>query len=319
MSNGLKGMAAQAPALNEQAAKRAREAQRIQLTQQLAQAPGAQQGGAGALRTAQAAAPAVTQAAAGSRLQASQAAADQLGRIAQVGLQQKAVREQGEVARAQMAQQAGQQTQELQAQAKIDQDKQHQREQFSQQEIALQDQHRKLGYDVEGSISFLSQKQRKDLAKLGENVKGELFDSMIAFERDEAGRKFSNEKQQLAWARVNARSEQEFLDKAQTIQLQLDRKGKFLDLLAKKLRGDLERNFKAKQQQKDHASKAYMKELLRDIKINKRKAANFAGMMQGIGQAAEAGGEYYNSRESSPDTVNREGTDGGGSDVSNIA
>jgi len=300
MSNGLKGMAAQAPALNEAAAKRQREAQRIQLTQQLAQAPQ----GMSATRAAQAAAPAVTQAAAGTRLQAGQATANQLGRIAQAGLQQKAVKDQGQLAREQMTQQEQQQTAGLQTQQQIQDAEQQQRSQLTDQELQQQDRLRKMGYDTDSTISFLSQKQREDLAKLGGDIKANLFDSRLSFERDEQGRKFSNMRQLMDWELSNFESQQEHLDKMQDIQLQYDRKAKMLGLLHDNLANQMKRKFGDEWQRERHASVAYMKDLMRKLKsyeqLTATEAANHKMMIEGGSKVVTTAAQYRDTKKDEP-------------------
>lgn len=65
----------------------------------------------------------------------------------------------------------------------------------------------KLDYD--SSISFLTNKQRQDLAELGNYVKQSMFDQRLMFEKSEAGRKFSNDRQLADYAVLSAQSQQQ--------------------------------------------------------------------------------------------------------------
>jgi hypothetical protein len=66
------------------------------------------------------------------------------------------------------------------------------------------------GFDVDNRLQFASERQRQDLAKMGNNIKQELLDSRLAFEKDEAGRKFSNDRQLADYIASNAKTQQEF-------------------------------------------------------------------------------------------------------------
>ena len=80
------------------------------------------------------------------------------------------------------------------------------------------------GMDYDSGIQFATQRQREDLAKLGNGIKESLIDSRLAFDKDERGRAFSNERQLADFAVSSAQSQQELQAKLQKIAFESDQK-----------------------------------------------------------------------------------------------
>ena len=70
---------------------------------------------------------------------------------------------------------------------------------------------------IDNSISFLTRKQREDLAELGNVTKNYLFDQRLTFGNDEAGRKFTNGQQLADYAVLSAENEQDLQNKMKTM------------------------------------------------------------------------------------------------------
>lgn len=102
------------------------------------------------------------------------------------------------------------------------------------------------------------------LAALGRDVKQQLFDSRIQFERDEAGRKLLNESQMIDHAIWSAKSEAEFKSKMQQASLMHEKRMTLLEVAHKRIVAELEYASKSKTQELDQA----MKERLVRAKAN---------------------------------------------------
>ncbi len=277
----IRAAAAGYAATDEAAAKRLRDAQSLVFGQAAQQV--------GSVRQAQAAAPQLVQAQAESELkQAGQAAEtqQQAGELTnqstqqniQQGLEQQATAQ----GLAQAQSQATQQVSEAQAEAA-------QRVQMTADEQATAGRMQQVGLDYDNNLAFLSRKQRDDLAKLGRDVKDRLFTDRLTFERDEAGRKFANERQLADYTVLSARSADELRDKLQTVQQAQQRKEYMVEHAIELVANDLDRRLKQAEQERDQESKARILEWQRVLKEEKAARERKAGVMQNVIQGAVGG------------------------------
>ena len=142
-----------------------------------------------------------------------------------------------------------------------------------------------LGIEQDNRLNFLSIKQREQVAALGEDVANQLFDSNMRFERDEMGRKFSNERQLQDYLVLNSQNEQEFLSKAQEMQQVAEREIYMLEHAQKVMMQSLEQGYLKEKQKLDNASREkiarYIADMEKAIADKKRKAAARGQMITG--------------------------------------
>jgi hypothetical protein len=148
-----------------------------------------------------------------------------------------------------------------------------------------------LVYDTR--LNALTLKQREDLSKLGRDIKDELFDKNLAFEKDEVGRKFSNERQLADYAVSRAKSDIDL----QKSMAAMQRAAKFeiimLEAAQKKIVQELEQqsaNATREMGQEDRIKLAqYKSSIEKRIARKKAEAANRAMIFQGVGMVVGAG------------------------------
>lgn len=276
-------------AADEAAAKRLRDAQGLVFGQAAQQVQ--------STRQAQAAAPQLVQQSSERDLQSAEQAAQtqvQAGELANAAEQQDAQTKLDAQATAQgLAQsQAGTAQGLAEAQAEATQ-----RVQMTQDEQAAANRLSTAGLAYDNQLAFMSRRQRDDLAKLGRDVKDQLFTSRLAFDQDELGRKFSNERQLADYTVATAKSQEELKDKVQQVQQAQQRKealvARSYDLLIQKL----DRDFKRAEQEKDQASKVRINEALialkKDQADRQRKAGAMTATLQGGVSGAAAGAPFF--------------------------
>jgi hypothetical protein len=287
-SPSIAAAAAAMPTLDAEAQRRADEARRIQLAQGLAGAPAG-----AAARTAQAVAPAVVAATAQENVQQTAQAQQQQAAAGQLAVQQ-AGRVAGESgARAEMSQReqfakAGnaQLLQESQAERAL-------KTQMSADDIAAAKRAGEMGRETESRISFLTQQEREDLSKLGSDVKQQLFDSRLQFERGELGRKFSNEHQLMDFALVSAENQEDLANKVQVMQQAQARDLQMMEVAAARIDQMIKNNFADLDRELDQAGKQKifdMKAALnRQIERQRRRGQVMANVLQGTIAGAGTG------------------------------
>jgi hypothetical protein len=208
----LKGIARNLPGTDSEAEKRRRAAQAIQLRQATAQMTP----GANIKQAAQAAGAAMPAVAPSGPSQAA------------VGLAQQAIQaSKQETAQAEAGKQLSRESQLFSA-GEAAKEGQHrgemaQRKQLSKAEEDTKNRLSQAGINYDNQLAFMSRKQREDLAALGLNVKSELFDSRLAFDQDELGRKFDNERQLADWVVSSTLSQDEQADRMQEMVQSSDR------------------------------------------------------------------------------------------------
>lgn len=252
----LRNISSKVPIMNEQAAARIAGGRALQL-QQAAQAA---QPGAG-VRQAQQVAPQI----------AAQSGAQQLQQQAQqqqqdVGLAQQAISTQSQQAQQDLASRSLAQKEELggqalQQQTALSREAESSKKTLTQEEIDSAKRMSQLGMETDNTVSFMSRKQREDLASLGADVKQQLFDSRMQFERDENGRKFSNDRQMADYAISSAKNEQELQDRMQSMMQVHERELFALEAANKQLGQALQNGFLDKDRELNQAQKKKLTEM----------------------------------------------------------
>lgn len=284
----LTQLAQAVPGLNQQAEKRAQAARQVQLQQQLGAAPTAP-----ATRTAQAAAPGAAAAAGQIAGQAAAQEQQQLMQVGQQGLNAQATADRAQLGQAQTAQQeqlAGAETTQNMA---LSREELAARKQVSKADLASAERVAGLGLEQDNRLNVLSNKQANDLNRIGLDVKQKIFDSRLQFEKDENGRKFSNDRQLADYMAATARTDQEFQARAREVQQATERKIQLMQIAQAQVIRELEQAQKSSEGAKNFE---HQKELqgIRDAlaeKIRKEQAAakNKAAMWQAAGTIVGAG------------------------------
>lgn len=208
LSQQLKNIAsrAQAAATSQQ---RAGEASNIFQTQQaigeVLRKPGAQSVDATAL--AQQMAPAITQQQGAVALQAQQQQGAQLLQAGQAAAQQQQQQAAQRLESERLATEKEIAEKQLEGKLKQNSLELEKSKRMQARDIEQQKRFRQTGYEFDNRISFLTRKQREDLAGLGSFLKQQIFDSRLQFSQDEQGRKFSNERQLADYAVLSAENE----------------------------------------------------------------------------------------------------------------
>lgn len=117
------------------------------------------------------------------------------------------------------------------------------RKKVMDEEIRSADALQQFGIDQDNSLQVATIQQRKDLQRLGGDVKNQLIDSRIRFEKDEMGRKFTNERQLNDYILSNARTQQEFQNEAQELAKSKDQYILTLDMMEKKIDQALQQGY----------------------------------------------------------------------------
>lgn len=120
------------------------------------------------------------------------------------------------------------------------------------------------------------------LADVDENAKQELFDKQIQFRKDEAGRTLFNERQLADYAKVNAKSDEEYKNYAQKAQLASSRRLQQLESAERLIQEDLTQKYREAEQKNDQATKSRIAQMQKEMQqaMAKKKAdeANKAAM-----------------------------------------
>lgn len=219
--DALTALADEVPVLNKKAAAAAQARQAVAVQSQVGQTTGTP--GLSTTRMAQAAAPQAVAQQAQAAITADQQTQQQLGQIGATALQAKSATDEAGLAAQDQAQRERLAKQEQanklqQSRADIGMRK---KVTGAEQEAAARMQ--KLGIEVDNKLQLATIRQRDQLSRLGGDVKDQILDSRLQFERDEMGRKFTNERQLADYTLANAKTDIEFKDKMREMQ-QSDRK-----------------------------------------------------------------------------------------------
>ena len=124
---------------------------------------------------------------------------------------------------------------------------------------------------IKGQINDLQAGQKdqamqnvEKLAQISQDAKREMYDKRREFSTDEAGRKFSNERQLADYAALRAKNAEEFKDYVQQQELAYERKSQLLDTSLKKIQQQLQFENQALNQLRDQANNMAISERERE-------------------------------------------------------
>lgn len=159
------------------------------------------------------------------------------------------------------------------------------------EDIVSQRRMQQTGIEFNNNISFLTRKQREDLASLGRLVKQQVFDSRLQFGADERGRKFSNARQLADYAVSSSRDRQELGDRLRQMQQAYEKEQILFDAVNKKIVQAIELEYKKKEQERDQALIQQLAEMRRNAEKEQRRRAAKAQAINSIiiGGATVAG------------------------------
>jgi hypothetical protein len=255
------------PGINEQAASQQKAARDILLQRQIGALP-TQQAEA---KASQQLAGAMTQQAgqdAGALQQAQVQTAAQAQQISNAALQNQAS--------AQLAQRKLTQTKALADLSSLKQDEManamlQSRKRVMDQEIQAADALQTFGIDQDNSLQMATIQQRKDLQRLGSDVKDKLVDSRLRFEKDEMGRKFTNERQLSDYILSNARTQQEFDSEMRALTKETDQYILTLDMMENKISQALKQGYIKEKGDMDRALGLELARMKQELEKKKQK------------------------------------------------
>lgn len=234
---------------------------------------------------------------AGSNAQAAnQATGQSIQNIAQVG--GAALQAQGQNNQLQLQQSALANQQRLASQAQSQQQalqsaEQNQQFEFTEKELQQQAALSERGMYLDDQISFMSRNQREQLNKLGNDIKSQLFDSRLMFEREQESWKFGHQLQLLDWAATNAKDEAQFKMHLNSMQ-----NAARMDMIATKaahdkLTQELQQSAKNRQQVADQEHQRQLYEmqqaLAKKMADKQKKAGMMSTLFTGVASGAAAG------------------------------
>lgn len=166
------------------------------------------------------------------------------------------------------------------------------RKRVMDQEIEAANALQTFGVDQDNSLQMATIQQRKDLQRLGSDIKDKLIDSRIRFEKDELGRKFTNDRQLADYILSNARTQQEFEAEARELQKETDQYILTLDMMENKITQALKQGYIKEKGDLDREMGIELSRMKAEIEKKKRKEMankrNRAGMFQAAGSIAGA-------------------------------
>lgn len=289
-------LAEQTPGLSQRALRQVQAARDISLQRQIGEAPARVSVAPAAQQTATQRAFQAGQDILAQRQQAQRqaeairgAALAERGRLGQQRLQEQ-----------QLAQQAAQERQRLAQLQQLREEELQSRKTVLDEDIAAQARLQQLGIDRDNALQLATIKQREDLARLGRDVKSQLLDSRLQFQKDERGRQFTNERQLADWTAANSASRQEFNEKMGRMKQSYDRKILLLKQADAQIAKALEQGFIKEQGDLDFEAQKELAQLRADtrekIRREEANARNRAAMFQaggtiiGTGVGAAFGG-----------------------------
>ncbi len=280
----LNALADQVPQLTAKAAAAQQAQQAAQTQQQIGQtkvAPG------NVTQTAQAAAPGLVQADTKIATGAQAATQAALGQVANTGLAVQSTQDKAAQAAQDQAAQEAATTAANAEKAKQVNDDLGMRKRVTAAEQESAKRLSSLGIEQDNNLQLMTIRQRQQLAQLGGDVKQQILDSRLQFDRDEMGRKFSNERQLADYAIANAKTQQDFDAHMQTMQETAYRKTQLLQSAFQKINSMVQNSFTSQEQELDNQKKQQLIQLsiaLKErIRKEKAKAANTMAQWQAGG------------------------------------
>lgn len=260
----LTSLSGSVPGQDEEALRRARAAQQVQLQQQLGQTS-LRGTGLSAARAAQRLAPGAITAAAGVEAAGLQQQQELAGQRAGTELARQRRETGAAVERERTAQGETLKTAEREQYEQLADEHQDTRRRITRADIAEERRLSQLGLDLDNDVFFLTDQQRKDLAALDESLVRDVFDRRRVFEQDEMGRKFSNEQQLQDWALASASSRQEFMDRSQQIQNEMRKEQALFEYALRDMSAVLKRGYMVRKGDLDGASKERLVNMKQDM------------------------------------------------------
>jgi hypothetical protein len=244
---------------------------------QLSQKPQPGAGAADATALAQQLAPAITQEQAKVDIQAQQQAGQQILQAGQSAAQQQEAQAKQRLEQQRLATEREIAEKQLEGKLKQNSLELEQSKRLQTREINQQKRFQQTGFEYNDRISFLTRKQREDLASMGAFMKQQIFDSRLQFSIKEGKRKFSNERQLADYAILSAQNEIKLNEHLRSMQQAHDKEMILLEAAYNKLVQQRKQEFAKQEQDRDQA-------LVRDLTIKRnairakmrRKQANRA-------------------------------------------
>jgi len=254
---------------------------------QLSQKPQPGAGAADATALAQQLAPAITQEQAKVDIQAQQQAGQQILQAGQSAAQQQEAQAKQRLEQQRLATEREIAEKQLEGKLKQNSLELEQSKRLREREINQQKRFQQTGFEYNNRISFLTRKQREDLASMGAFMKQQIFDSRLQFSIKEGKRKFSNERQLADYAILSAENEIQLNEHLRSMQQAHDKEMILLEAAHNKLVQQRKQEFAKQEQDRDQA-------LVRDLTIKRnairakmrRKQANRAMWTNSIKGAA---------------------------------
>jgi len=289
MANGFQALSKKIPEANQAVAEQAKAAREILLRKQVADTQPTRQN---VSRIAQAAAPQAVTQMAQPTLEAATKTQQQLGAIGGEDIRRQEFDAGVEAQRQELGMQEYLSTRELAGERNLAGERTALRKRLTTQEINSAKLVSSIGIEMDNKLLSLDLAQREQLAALGNDVKGKILDSRIMFDRDEMGRRFTNERQLSDFAILSAQNEQDFQSKMLKIQQGYKKKAILYEILVNRMQEVLRRGWLTKEQGLDQALKeditrtvAAMK---REIERNATNARRNAMYTQGVVTVAAA-------------------------------
>lgn len=152
----------------------------------------------------------------------------------------------------------------------------------------LKDQQRmqQTGLVFDNRISFLTRKQREDLAGIGRLAKQQVFDSRLQFKIEEGKRKFSNDRQLADYAVLSAENEIELQKRLRVMEQAFTRSIQTMEIAQVKIQQRMTQEFQKAEQDKNQAlalELAQAKKALEEkIRRKKARAAATKAIIKGV-------------------------------------
>lgn len=135
-------------------------------------------------------------------------------------------------------------------------------------------------------VSAQQREYQDRLAGLSNDLKDTLLDQQLEFKADERGRQFLNDRQLADWARLNARSEEEYQDYAQQITQASQRKIQMMEHAYKIMTQELTQQLQKGEMAQNNAQVMRLRQqqqaLQKKLEEEKAKAANKTAIISGV-------------------------------------
>jgi hypothetical protein len=157
-----------------------------------------------------------------------------------------------------------------------------QAKELAKDELAVQKRMEAAGYAYDNRISFLTRKQREDLAALGGYIKQQVFDSRLQFDISEGERRFSNTRQLADFAVLQAENQIDLDNKMRMLKQSYEKDRIILSAAQAKIEQSIKYEFSKSEQDQDQAliKELYEKKRALDAEMRRKKAQG--GMVRSI-------------------------------------